>query len=248
MPDINGFDLCLKIKELNPYIVVIFLTANIDDESIEKSFSSGGFDYIEKPLRKVEVIARIKNAIRIKNVEKKLHDTLKELKYKNKMLEKSVTIDGLTGVINQMQIKKLLELRLEEAKRYSQPLSILMIDLDYFKIINDTYGHLAGDSALALIAEKLKGSIRKVDICGRYGGEEFLIILPNTEFKYAVTVAENLRKIIESTKFPNYELQVTVSIGVAGLDDEMSTINQLIRKADMFLYKAKHNGRNRVES
>ncbi|MCP4179833.1 MAG: diguanylate cyclase [bacterium] len=247
MPEINGFDLCKKIKELNPYVIVIFLTANIDDESIEKAFNSGGFDYIEKPLRKVELIARIHNAIRVRKAEKRLHDALKELESKNKVLEMRATIDGLTELVNHVHIKKLLDLRFEEAKRYSHPLSVLMLDLDNFKTVNDSYGHLEGDNALKIIAKRLKNSIRKIDICGRYGGEEFLIILPNTELKYAVIVAENLREVIESTKFSGHEICLTVSIGVASINDEMQTTNQLIRKADVLLYKAKNKGRNRIE-
>ncbi|HJO91863.1 MAG TPA: GGDEF domain-containing protein [Victivallales bacterium] len=169
------------------------------------------------------------------------------MKVKNKVLQKLATIDGLTELVNQVHIKKLLELRFEEAKRYLHPLSVLMLDLDYFKMVNDTFGHQTGDNVLKLIAEKLKSCVRKIDICGRYGGEEFLIILPNTGLQSAVKVAENIRKVIESTKFPEHNIHLTVSIGAASVDDEMITAGKLIKIADLLLYKAKHNGRNKVE-
>ncbi len=153
--------------------------------------------------------------------------------------------DPLTRVFNRRKILHELEKEYERSKRFKQPLSILMIDIDHFKRVNDTYGHLVGDLVLQKVAKVIKNSIRKIDLVGRYGGEEFLVILPGTPLQGAVRVAERIRKKIEEENFPIVG-HITVSVGAAELR-EYDDIESLIHRADEKLYEAKKSGRNRVK-
>jgi len=159
--------------------------------------------------------------------------------------EKLIIIDPLTEIFNHRFIIEKLPLKIAEAKRYKNPLSIIMFDLDFFKKINDIYGHQVGDHVLTKISKVVKQVIREVDIPVRYGGEEFLILLPNTNFRGALKTAEKIRSTIEELTWVHSGLKVTVSIGVSSLGDEDS--EELISKTDKLLYKAKKNGRNRIE-
>jgi diguanylate cyclase (GGDEF)-like protein len=162
------------------------------------------------------------------------------------MKQMAVT-DGLTELYNHNHIFQKLEEEVDKSKRYGNPLSIIMFDIDFFKSINDNYGHQTGDNVLKEISRTIKNSIRKIDIPGRYGGEEFLVVLPQIDLENACTTAERIRKNIESlqpdkTGVPG---NVTISGGVVSLNHE--TALQLVEKADKLLYKAKENGRNRIE-
>jgi len=181
-----------------------------------------------------------------------LHE--KELKEIEKMKEEAVLlsyIDDLTGIYNHRFFIQQLALEIERQKRYSTPLSLLMIDIDYFKHYNDTNGHLAGDQALRAIAVLIQNGVRHADIIARYGGEEFSAILINTEKEGAKKIAERVRKNVAETRFPNENLQpngdLTVSIGIGTFSSSVSTLTDLIREADNALYRAKRAGRNQVE-
>jgi diguanylate cyclase (GGDEF)-like protein/PAS domain S-box-containing protein len=181
-----------------------------------------------------------------------LHE--KELKEIEKMKEEAVLlsyIDDLTGIYNHRFFIQQLALEIERQKRYSTPLSLLMIDIDYFKHYNDTNGHLAGDQALRAIAVLIQHGVRHADIIARYGGEEFSAILINTDKEGAKKIAERVRKNVAETRFPNEHLQpngdLTVSIGVGTFSSSVATLTDLIREADKALYRAKRAGRNRVE-
>lgn len=168
---------------------------------------------------------------------------VQELIYKNELLEMQSTIDGLTGVRNRRAIMEELEMRVNQALVYHTPLSIILIDIDYFKKINDNNGHQYGDLVLNTVATTISELIRDSDSVGRYGGEEFLIILPNTVKSKAIIIAERIREAVENLDF-NQKNHVTISGGVAVLNGE--TITELINIADKKLYEAKNDGRNRI--
>jgi diguanylate cyclase (GGDEF)-like protein len=177
-----------------------------------------------------------------------------KVKEVEKMREEAVLlsyIDDLTGIYNHRFFIEQLTLEVERQKRYSTPLSLLMIDIDYFKHYNDTNGHLAGDEALRNIAMLIQQGVRQTDIVARYGGEEFSAILINSEKEDAKKIAERVREIVAETRFPNENFQpngdLTVSIGVGTFSPSISTLTDLIREADNALYRAKGAGRNRVE-
>ena len=163
-------------------------------------------------------------------------------------LQKEAIYDVLTGCYNKKGIEILLEKFLEESLRYNTPLSVMMIDIDYFKKVNDTYGHLAGDFVLREVAKILKSTIRQSDICGRFGGEEFIILLPNTKLIGAMKLAERIRENIQNHDFifNNKKIKVTISIGITSVSKNDSSFS-LVERADEALYAAKRGGRNRVE-
>ena len=162
------------------------------------------------------------------------------------LLQQLATVDPLTGLENRRSLMDFSEVQLKLAKRYKSFFSILLIDLDYFKKINDTYGHLIGDEILKNIAKILKESLRNVDHIGRLGGEEFIVILPNTTLKNAVLVAEKVRDAIANFvhNIEEQNIQTTVSIGIASYNPLDDDVNQIIERADQALYKAKSSGRN----
>lgn len=161
-----------------------------------------------------------------------------------KEVERLSEIDKLTGIYNRRKLDEYMESELNRAKRYHQPLSFMILDIDHFKNINDTYGHPVGDSTLQTLAKILTDNLRKSDILGRYGGEEFLIICPETNNNQAALLAEKLRACVENTLFDDIK-NMTISIGVAEFEGE-NTVKELLSRADRALYQAKHNGRNRV--
>lgn len=167
----------------------------------------------------------------------------------DKLEEVSIT-DGLTEIYNHRYLISRLHYEFERAKRYGLFMSLIMLDIDHFKVYNDNNGHLAGDEALKKVARLINGAVRDTDIVGRYGGEEFAIILLHADLKQMEEVAERIRRAIEEAPFPNEGLQpmgkVTVSMGGSCLSDGMETMEDLIRSADEALYKAKRNGRNQI--
>ncbi|HIE59298.1 MAG TPA: GGDEF domain-containing protein [Hydrogenothermaceae bacterium] len=152
---------------------------------------------------------------------------------------------GLTGLFNKGKFNKVLKKEVERAKRYKRPLSLIIFDIDHFKRINDTYGHKVGDEVLKELAKIIKSVIRKADFVARWGGEEFVILAPETDLDGALNLAEKLRQTVEKHQFPTVK-NVTISLGVAQYIDG-ETPEEFIIRADMALYKAKENGRNRVE-
>jgi len=163
-------------------------------------------------------------------------------------LRKMAKTDSLTGVSNRRHFFEKAEAELQRSRRYDRPLSVLMLDLDHFKSINDTHGHEAGDRVLVAVTELINGRLRDVDVLGRMGGEEFAVLFPETAAGQAASVADRIREVVEHARVPgdNAEVSVTVSIGVAELQDGDRTVDALIRRADKTMYKAKEQGRNRV--
>jgi diguanylate cyclase (GGDEF)-like protein len=244
MPKLNGLALCKLIREEDtsnpPYIIL--LTGRSDTEDIVTGLKFGANDYISKPFENAELQARLQ-------VGKRMLDLQDELNSAKEAMAFQANYDELTGLMNRRAVMKSMANELERSKRNLQPLYICMCDIDHFKKINDTHGHLAGDAVLKEIAERFNTSLRPYDICGRYGGEEFLIIL-NSKEDHVQDLFERVRQAIADNPF-TYEqtiLNVTISCGVTlyspPTDQRNST--QLLTDADTALYEAKNGGRNRI--
>jgi diguanylate cyclase (GGDEF)-like protein len=241
MPGLNGYETCTKLKSISKTkeIPVVFLTAKIETEDVTKGFKAGAVDYVTKPFNSFELLARVKTHVELKTSK----DLLKE---QNELLQKLSITDRMTGLYNHQYIIDSLSKRIAESKRYKQPLSVAMIDIDFFKKINDGHGHAFGDHVLIKISSIIEDIIRKTDMVGRYGGEEFLIIFTYTDLKNALKVTERIRESIEKQKWDKPKLKITVSGGIDQLKDEDAS--EIIIKTDNLLYKAKENGRNRIEA
>lgn len=176
-----------------------------------------------------------------------VHDVTDIVIYEKKLIEMN-TRDELTGAFNRRYLSTIITYEFERSKRYKRPSCLIMIDLDYFKKINDTYGHLTGDFVLKTVAQILNSTIRNIDILTRYGGEEFCCLLPETSIENAIIVAERLRKHIEEHEFnfDNKVIKITISCGVSEVKESIPDVDTLIKNADEALYKAKANGRNQV--
>lgn len=190
--------------------------------------------------------------VKLKKAKEEIEEKNSQLRKKNQMLtninlllEEKTFRDSLTNLYNHQYINKILEIEVEKAKLTGQKFSVMMLDLDYFKKVNDNFGHQVGDEVLAFLADVLRKNVRKSDIIGRYGGEEFTIILPGASVKQAKEIAERIRSFVEKATFANKELKLTISIGVVEYDG--GNAKTILNKADDLLYKAKNNGRNRVE-
>lgn len=242
MPGMDGYEVCRRLKEDEKTIgiPVIFITAKneIDDET--RGLDLGAVDYITKPFQIPIVKARVRTHL--------------ELKRKNDILENIAALDGLTGIPNRRQFDETVQREWLRCLRQGVPLSLIMMDIDFFKKYNDAYGHTAGDECLRRVALALKSSVRRAaDLMARYGGEEFAAILPDTHSEGAAFVAERIRSSVESEGIPHEYSEVadhvTLSVGAATKIPQMdSTASEIIEAADRMLYEAKDGGRNSVRS
>ena len=248
MPEMDGLELCRAIRKRpsKGYVFIFLITARDSKKDIIVGLEAGADDYLTKPFDRFELIARLKTALRILELEKSLKDAYEKIRIL------SIT-DKLTGCYNRTYMDEYLAKEITRAKRYGRPISLVMADIDHFKRVNDTYGHQAGDLILKDFAVSIKKGLRNdVDWIARYGGEEFLMVLPETDYNNAMSSAERLRKIVaESTSSYNgIEISITASFGVAGFSplksDETMTHEAIIDRADKALYQAKNDGRNRV--
>jgi diguanylate cyclase (GGDEF)-like protein len=233
MPGMDGSEVCKRLKSSIKAadIPIIFVTALQGDADEEKGLMLGAVDYITKPIRKAIVIARVKT-----------HVTLKLQRDK---LNKMAFFDQLTGLYNRHYLIDIATKKVDRALRHQYDLWVLMVDIDHFKKINDTYGHPMGDEVLKKVAEVLALENRSEDIVARFGGEEFVIIFDPCNKIDALIKAERILKKIELLK-PN-NITVTVSIGMAKLVNKDANFERLLKRADEALYHAKENGRNRIE-
>ncbi len=245
MPDMDGYEVARRIRATEDlaYIPIIFVTARDSTEDKVTGLDAGADDYLTKPINFPELEARVRSMLRIK----RLQDQLEE---KNRELEELSISDGLTGLYNHRHIHELLQEEFDRSKRSGEPVSVVMLDLDKFKAVNDTWGHQAGDRVLETLADILRETAREVDRLGRYGGEEFIAVLPESDSEAAVTFAERVRDMVERQKFEIGEeepLQMTISAGVATHpDDAPDGARRLVYFADQALYSAKNAGRNTV--
>ncbi|WP_415889789.1 diguanylate cyclase [Neptuniibacter sp. SY11_33] len=233
MPDMGGYEVCQKLQG-QPHtqdIPIIFVTARDADRNEELGLQLGAVDYIAKPVRPSIVLARVNTHVTLKQQR----DLLKEIALK----------DQLTGLYNRYYLLETAEQRLAHTERHSDPLSVMLLDLDYFKQVNDTHGHLVGDKVLREFGDLLGRICRKDDIPARFGGEEFVVLLGHCDLEAGVEKAEEVRERVEQLKPEG--LDITVSIGVVQFYPGES-IEQLLDRADKALYKAKDEGRNCVVS
>ncbi len=240
MPGINGYETCKRMKQLREIkdIPVIFLTANNDHDSIIEGFQSGGVDYVTKPFNSLELLYRI-------DTQLKLQDRTCELKKALQEVEKLSTTDPLTHIFNRLKFDILLKQQIEISQRYVSSLSILFIDIDHFKFVNDTFGHNIGDEVLIEVVNIIKTLIRNSDIFARWGGEEFTILTPETDLAGARILANKIRKAVDEHNFEKVQ-KVTISIGVTELKIT-DNAKKLLKRVDNALYNAKNGGRNRIE-
>jgi len=245
MPDFSGIDLCRHIREnfKEPYTHIIILTANSESDGLLRGLQAGADDYLRKPFNPDELLARVGVACRI-------IDLHWQLEAKNRYLEELALTDELTGLPNRRALEGWGERQLLGAARHGFPYWVALADLDHFKQVNDKYGHNAGDLVLKRFAEILKNNSRRSNLCGRFGGEEFLFILTHTEEMGARTAVERIRRAFQAQHFAlgADDVVVTASFGIAGFSRRHAqTFNQLVEQADVALYAAKRNGRNRME-
>jgi len=248
MPEMDGIEVCNIIKSNPMYqdIPIIFITADDSAESFATAFRTGAIDYIKKPFQKNELLLRVENQLKLNKAYAGLRNSNEKLLEAYALLEKFIPIDSLTELKIRRSLLELGEVQFRLAQRYNFFFSIMIIDLDYFKKINDIYGHPLGDEVLKNIAKILKDTVRNVDHLGRFEGDEFIVILPNTSLENACVVAERIRGVIANFKYTveNKIIQVTASIGIATYDHQDNDISQIIQRADQALYKAKSRGRN----
>ena len=246
LPDMDGVELCQELKA-NPEFksrYVIMLTGEDEQEDKVQGLDLGADDYITKPFQYPELLARIRAAKRIVDLQKELRET-------NKRLELLSITDGLTKLYNHRHFQDELARAFEESARYQRPLSLAIIDLDFFKKVNDTYGHAIGDEVLKAVARMFQASIRSTDLAARYGGEEFTVMMPETDLDDASAFAEKIRSLVQATSIETQAgpIPVTVSIGVSTIPHtKIHSAKELIVSADKALYRAKKGGRNQVQS
>ena len=233
MPDMDGHEVCTRLKQSpeTRNIPVMFVTALDDQKEEAYGLGLGAVDYIIKPVSAPIVKARIRNHIALRQALS--------------ALEQLAIRDTLTGLYNRRKLDESFAVEAARAERYSRPLSVIMLDIDHFKTINDTHGHPVGDTVLVETAKRLLAALRTSDIAGRWGGEEFLIICPETPLDTAVPLAERLRRDYESCDF-SMAGRLTASFGVAA-HGKGDRVEDVLLRVDEALYRAKQNGRNRVE-
>jgi two-component system, cell cycle response regulator len=251
MPKIDGIEVARRVKNNPdlPFIPIIMQTALDSTENKVEGLEAGADDYITKPIDFPELKARVKSMLRIKRLQEEIEERERELMEANQRLRHMSQTDALTGLDNRRHIETRIEEMFEHAKRLAEPFSCVMVDLDKFKSVNDEYGHQAGDAVLKQLAKILKQEVREIDHAGRYGGEEFILLLTGTVLDAAVTFAERVRKAIEghTFTFENISIQRTASFGVAAWPHpKITSCDGLVRAADDALYVAKETGRNRV--
>jgi len=238
MPDINGFEAARMIKsnKKTKDIPIIFVTANQDDATIEECYNSGGSDYVNKPFNHVELLARISFHLKLKAKEE-------ELKEREEELAHEANFDSLTQIYNRNIFHKLMSRKILDARENNNSFIFIMLDIDFFKKINDTYGHLVGDDVLIAMSKLIKSHIRERDLFARWGGEEFVLSF-DVDRQKGMEIANHLRTSINAYKF-DVVGNVTCSCGVTEFERN-DTVDTLIKRADMALYNAKNSGRNRV--
>jgi len=246
MPKKDGLQICTELRNSGkePYVYVVFLTSKSGKENVVRGLEAGADDYIIKPFDYNELRTRIRAGARIVRLQDDLIAALKASEFQ-------ASHDALTHLWNRSAIFEILQRELTRSSREKTPVSAIMADLDHFKRINDEHGHLMGDAVLKEAAQRFVSSMRPYDSCGRYGGEEFLMVIPGSNREMALQIAERLRSSFAGKPIIIQEdtIEITISLGVATAElEEKRNMDLLIRNADEALYRAKNLGRNRVES
>lgn len=254
MPGLNGVEATKKLRELKKadWFPIIFLTSHTDDESYVNGILAGGDAYLAKPINPVRLQITVVAMERIYMMRQKLYKAQKELQRVNKELEVLSFFDQLTGLANRRNFDQTMEKQFALARRNRTPLSLIMCDVDHFKLYNDAYGHPQGDQCLTSVGAQIARQVRRpTDLACRYGGEEFSVILPDTTADGALMLAEKIRTSIFAMGLPHEASKVasvvSLSLGVATHNGQLQSPAELIKAADAMLYRAKEHGRNRCE-
>ena len=254
----SGIELLTEIKQRNPDTQVVIMTSHASLDSALTALRAGAYDYLIKPFESLDLISAVagraaeKARLVAQNRElvEQLQRANEELQDANDILKEMAVKDGLTSLYNHRYFQEALALELSRCKRYEKRCSVIFMDVDNFKIYNDTHGHPEGDRLLKTLSGILMTHLRSSDLAARYGGEEFVLILPETAKDAALKIAEGLRAKVEAEPFAGREKQplgrVTISVGVACYPDDGSDPPSLMSFADQLLYKAKHGGKNMV--
>jgi two-component system cell cycle response regulator len=244
LENFDGLRLCSQVRSLDRTrgVPILMIAEAEDNARLLRGLEIGVNDYLVRPIDKNELLARVRTQIRKKRYTARLRDNVQQ------SMEMAIT-DGLTGLYNRRYMESHLATLVEQAAGRGKPLTLLVLDIDYFKAINDTHGHDAGDDVLREFAVRVKKSIRGIDLACRYGGEEFVIVMPETDMAVAALVAERIRRRIAGEPFPieqgSKAIDVTLSIGLSALGSH-DTAATVLKRADQALYRAKRDGRNRV--
>jgi len=272
MPSMNGYELAdlLRGDQNTRLLPVIFLSAVYGDEEHQfQGYRSGAVDFITKPFNPGILLAKVRiflslhqQSEELAGHKQRLEQLLEAQQQTNALLAEEIerrkksearlqelaTTDGLTGLFNRRHFLELLHVEFDRAKRYGAPLSYMMMDADHFKTVNDTFGHETGDRVLCMLADGIRKRLRGVDFAGRLGGEEFAVVMPETELEGALRLAQDIREAVESAAVSVGQgvCRITVSIGLSSLGPDMEDMGALMRSADDALYRAKDSGRNAV--
>ncbi len=242
LPGKDGLQLTSQIKQ-NCDIDVIVMTGYSENYSYEEAINKGASDLVFKPFRLEELLLRLKRVLKERRLTKERNRILSKL-------ENLAITDGLTKLYNLRHFYHLLEIEIDRCRRYGHPLALLLLDIDNFKVYNDTYGHLEGDKVLVRIGQLIQSCLRTMDAAFRYGGEEFTVILPETTAEEANNVANRIRTAVEFENFfpePGNVVTVTISVGVTEYYDKES-LSEFIKRADQAMYLSKEKGRNAISS
>jgi diguanylate cyclase (GGDEF)-like protein len=260
MPEMDGLELCRTVRGLSvmqalSFVYFVLLTAHADKDNIVAGLEAGADDYLTKPYHKQELLARLRAGERVYHLQAELmqrqvelHKANSELATLNRKLERLANTDALTELANRRRLFERLGEAWALAARSDQHLGCVMLDIDKFKSINDTYGHAAGDEVLKAVADAVRYCVRRYDVLGRFGGEEFCVICPETTAEGTAILAERIRQTVADLKctVEDVVIPVTVSLGVAARSPVCDDQDTLIVAADAMLYRAKENGRNQV--
>lgn len=244
MPGMEGAEVCRQVRAAirDRYVYLMLVSVRADLEDVVNGMESGADDYLVKPFRMEELRARLRAGRRVLALQEELVEA-------REALREQATRDGLTGLWNRTAIFDILQNELSRSSRSGEPLIVLMADLDGFKPVNDQFGHMTGDAVLRQVAARMKASVRRYDAVGRYGGEEFLMVLPGCELPGGMAQAERVRDAIGAQGFRagDAEIELTCSLGAAcAIPPAIPQADDLVREADAALYRAKREGRNRV--
>jgi two-component system cell cycle response regulator len=244
LENFDGLRLCSQLRSLDRTrnVPILAIAEGENNARLVRGLEIGVSDYLLRPIDKNEMLARVRTQIRKKRYTERLRDNVQM------SIEMAIT-DPLTGLYNRRYMESHLGSLLEQATARKKPLTVLVLDIDYFKAVNDTHGHDAGDDVLREFSVRIKKSIRGIDLACRYGGEEFVVVMPETDLAVATMVAERLRRRIATEPFPiqngSSAIEVTISVGISALTKDDNAA-KLLKRADAALYRAKRDGRNRV--
>ncbi|OFZ18545.1 MAG: hypothetical protein A2Z20_08755 [Bdellovibrionales bacterium RBG_16_40_8] len=242
MTEMTGIDMLREFRQLKNYVTVIFISGRTDSKFVVEALKAGADDYIRKPFRINELLARIEAALRANSVHQELLEA-------NLKLQDMVDHDDLTGLFNMRSMYEKIDIELSRARRFGRHVSCVMMDMDFFKTVNDEHDHLFGSYVLSAVGQIISKNIRDIDFAARYGGDEYLIVLTETNYGGVKFFTERLRSQIEATEFhlnaDFIKLSCSMGYAVGGTGDARAA-RELVRDADRALYKAKENGRNCV--